>query len=126
MKIVSLMEYKKKVLLNNLGSVVFKATNLLSFWDIRIVIDSQFFLFLHTYNNIYIPSNMLLLVNKNVLFDEPLKDFKSLKSFKITLTFRFEKRHFSLHTTGYFMNDNESDGIENAFPKLTWILVFLI
>jgi hypothetical protein len=22
------------------------------------------------------------------------------------------------------MNDNESDGIENAFPKLTWILVF--
>jgi hypothetical protein len=60
MKIVSLMEYKKKVLLNNLGSVVFKATNLLSFWDIRIVIDSQFFLFLHTYNNIYIPSNMLL------------------------------------------------------------------
>jgi hypothetical protein len=36
---------------------------------------------------------------------------------------------FSLHTTGYFMNDNEFDGIENAtyntFPKLTWILVFL-
>jgi hypothetical protein len=40
---------QKKVLLNNLGDVVFKATNLLSFWDIRIVIDSQFFLFLRTY-----------------------------------------------------------------------------
>jgi hypothetical protein len=87
MKFFSLLEYKTKVLLNNLG----KATNLLSFWDIRIVIDSQYFLFLHTYNNIYIPSNMLLLVNKNVLFDEPLKGSKSPKSFKITSTFRFEK-----------------------------------
>jgi hypothetical protein len=42
---------------------------------------------------------------------------------------RFKTEFFSsLHTIGYFINDNESDGIENAtyntFPKLTWILVY--
>jgi hypothetical protein len=32
--------------------------------------------------------------------------------------------------TGYFMNDNEPSGIENAthntFPKLTWLFYFIL
>jgi hypothetical protein len=55
------------------------------------------------------------------LFDEPLKGFKSLKIFKISLTFRFDKLTF-IKIRSHRRKFSNSDSVEQkkVFEELFW------